>query len=137
MRRSISRILLLSIIGAILPARAMPQTPRQSPTETLIRNATILTITHGTLPGSDVLIRGAMPGIKLELGENPKRSSSLNLPGVQRRYPTTRMGVEEVIRDAFTRARDYRKSWDEYRAATSRGEKNLIPPRRDLQLEPL
>jgi imidazolonepropionase-like amidohydrolase len=47
------------------------------------------------------------------------------------------MGVEEVIRDAFTRARDYKKMWDEYRAALQKGEKNLIPPRRDLQLEPL
>jgi imidazolonepropionase-like amidohydrolase len=45
------------------------------------------------------------------------------------------MGVAEVIRDAFTRARDYKRAWDEYRAA--RGEKNLIQPRRDLQLEPL
>jgi hypothetical protein len=27
------------------------------------------------------------------------------------------MGVEEVIRDAFTRARDYKRTWDEYRAA--------------------
>ena len=27
--------------------------------------------------------------------------------------------------------------WDEYRAARGKGEKNLIPPQRDLQLEPL
>jgi imidazolonepropionase-like amidohydrolase len=47
------------------------------------------------------------------------------------------MGVEEVIRDAFTRARDYQKTWDEYNAAVKRGDKNLIPPRRDLQLDPL
>jgi imidazolonepropionase-like amidohydrolase len=47
------------------------------------------------------------------------------------------MGVEEVIREAFTRARDYKALWDEYRAAERRGEKNLIPPRRDLQMEPL
>jgi imidazolonepropionase-like amidohydrolase len=47
------------------------------------------------------------------------------------------MGVEEVIRDAFTRARDYKRSWEEYRAAVARGEKNLVEPRRNLQLEPL
>jgi imidazolonepropionase-like amidohydrolase len=47
------------------------------------------------------------------------------------------MGVAEVIREAFTRARDYKATWDEYRAAQKRGEKNLLPPRRDLQLEPL
>jgi imidazolonepropionase-like amidohydrolase len=47
------------------------------------------------------------------------------------------MGVEETIRDAFTRARDYKKTWDEYRAAVARKDKNLISPKRDLQLEPL
>jgi hypothetical protein len=45
--------------------------------------------------------------------------------------------VAEVIRDAFTRARDYKRTWDEYRAALARRERNLIPPRRDLALEPL
>jgi imidazolonepropionase-like amidohydrolase len=87
-------------------------------------------------PASEFLFPGAIPGIKFALGENVKRSSSPNLPGVQRRYPNTRMGVEEVIRDAFTRARDYKRTWDEYREA-SKKDKNLIPPRRDLQLEPL
>ena len=88
-------------------------------------------------PIEEFIFPGAMPGIKFALGENVKRSSSPNLPGVQRRYPNTRMGVEEVIRDAFTRARDYKKTWDEYNAGIKRGEKNLIPPRRDLQLDPL
>lgn len=87
-------------------------------------------------PASEFLFPGAMPGIKFALGENVKRSSSPNTPGVQRRYPNTRMGVEETIRDAFTRARDYKRTWDEYRAASAK-DKNLIPPRRDLQLEPL
>lgn len=87
-------------------------------------------------PLSEFAFPGAPPGIKFALGENPKRSN-FNLPGLARRYPATRMGVEEVIRDAFSRARDYKRTWDEYRAANTRGEKNLIPPRRDLQLEPL
>jgi imidazolonepropionase-like amidohydrolase len=87
-------------------------------------------------PVEEFIFPGAPPGIKFALGENPKRSN-FTLPGQTRRYPATRMGVEEVIRDAFTRARDYKKTWDEYRAAQARGEKNLIPPRRDLQLEPL
>jgi imidazolonepropionase-like amidohydrolase len=96
---------------------------------------TVVKIKYGR-PVDEFLFPGAMPGIKFALGENPKRSNSPNLPGVQRRYPNTRMGVAEVIRDAFTRARDYKKAWDEYRAA-GRSEKNLIQPRRDLQLEPL
>jgi imidazolonepropionase-like amidohydrolase len=47
------------------------------------------------------------------------------------------MGQEEVLRDAFTRARDYKSTLDEYKARVARGEKNLVPPRRDLELEPL
>lgn len=87
-------------------------------------------------PVEDFIFPGAPPGIKFALGENPKRSSSTPQAGQQRRYPATRMGVEETIRDAFVRARDYKKSWDEYRVAV-KGDKNAIPPRRDLQLEPL
>jgi imidazolonepropionase-like amidohydrolase len=87
-------------------------------------------------PAADFPVPGAPPGIKFALGENPKRSN-FNVPGLQPRYPATRMGVEETIRDAFTRARDYKKDWDDYRAAAARGEKNLIPPRRDLELDPL
>jgi imidazolonepropionase-like amidohydrolase len=88
-------------------------------------------------PIEEFIFPGAPPGIKFALGENPKRSSSTPQPGQQRRYPATRMGVEETIRDAFVRARDYKRSWDEYNAAIKRGEKNIVPPRRDLQLEPL
>jgi imidazolonepropionase-like amidohydrolase len=83
----------------------------------------------------EFIFPGAPPGIKFALGENPKRSNFTQAPN-QRRYPSTRMGVEEVIRDAFVRARDYKRAWDDYRAA-SRVDKNLIPPRRDIQLDPL
>src|SRR6185369_6762437 len=75
---------------------------------------TVVKIKYGR-PASEFLFPGAMPGIKFALGENVKRSSTPNLPGVPRRYPNTRMGVEETIRDAFTRARDYKRTWDEYR----------------------
>jgi imidazolonepropionase-like amidohydrolase len=92
-------------------------------------------------PGAEWLF-GAPPGIKFALGENVKRSNNGNViiigaPQPPRRYPATRMGQEEVIRDALTRARNYKREWDEYRAAQSRGDRNAIPPRRDLQLEPL
>src|SRR4030095_1940279 len=246
MKRFISRLLLVSIASAIPVCKARAQRTPAQPSETLIKNATVLTITRGTLSNTDVLIKngkiagvgkglnasssarvidgtgkfvmpgiidchshsmldtinegtlavtsmvrtqdvlnpsdvdlyrelaggvttlnllhgsanpigglntvvkikygrpaseflfpGAMPGIKFALGENVKRSSTPNQPGVQRRYPNTRMGVEETIRDAFTRARDYKTIWDEYRAKAAQGEKNLMPPRRDLQLEPL
>ena len=97
---------------------------------------TVVKIKYGR-PVSEFIFPGAPPGIKFALGENVKRASSTVLPGQTRRYPATRMGQEEVLRDAFTRARNYKRSWDEHRAAVSRGDKNLIPPRRNLQLEPL
>ncbi|HXV60870.1 MAG TPA: amidohydrolase family protein [Vicinamibacteria bacterium] len=80
--------------------------------------------------------QGAMPGIKFALGENPKRSRGTR-PGVPRRYPATRMGVQDVIREAFTEARAYQKTWQEYERKKSQGETGLVPPRRDLELEPL
>jgi len=97
---------------------------------------TVVKIKYGR-PADEFIFPGAMPGIKFALGENVKRSSTPNQPNVTRRYPNTRMGVEETIREAFTRARDYKKTWDEYKAAVAKGQKNLMPPRRDLQLEPL
>jgi imidazolonepropionase-like amidohydrolase len=86
-------------------------------------------------PAWKLPFEGALPGIKFALGENPKRSN-FNVPG-PRRYPVTRMGVEEAIRAAFTEARDYKKKWDDYNKRLVAGEKNLFPPRRDLRLDPL
>ncbi|MEM7583625.1 MAG: amidohydrolase family protein [Acidobacteriota bacterium] len=53
---------------------------------------------------------GAPSGIKFALGENPKRSRSTPRPGVPRRYPATRMGVIDVIRQAFNEARAYQQA---------------------------
>jgi len=87
-------------------------------------------------PAAKLPFEGALPGIKFALGENPKRSN-FRVPGGADRYPATRMGVEETIRSAFTEARDYKKAWDEYNKRVAGGEKNVIPPRRDLKLDPL
>jgi imidazolonepropionase-like amidohydrolase len=84
-----------------------------------------------------MLFPGAPPGIKFALGENVTRKNSNVQPGAVRRYPATRMGQEEVLRDAFVRAQDYKREWDDYRARAARREPNLIPPRRNLELEPL
>ena len=88
-------------------------------------------------PSSELPFEGALPGIKFALGENPKWSNYRPPPGVPQRYPATRMGVEETIRQAFTEAREYKKQWDEYNRRKAAGEANLIPPRRDLKLDPL
>ncbi|HTR30540.1 MAG TPA: amidohydrolase family protein [Puia sp.] len=63
------------------------------------------------------------PFIKFALGENVKRTTSTN----NNRFPDTRMGVEEVLMDAFTRARDYERQRKAAPAVT----------RRDLELDAL
>lgn len=89
-----------------------------------------------------MVFKEALPGIKFALGENPKRAgqaTGFQAPGSppqNLRYPGTRMGVEDVIREALLRAREYQKEWKAYEAKKGRGE-TALPPRRDLQLEPL
>src|SRR5438045_4152663 len=85
-------------------------------------------------PAEEMIVQDAARSIKFALGENPKRSGNPNTPGAPARFPATRMGVEETIREAFTQGRDYIKQWDDYEAAKKRGE-DPLPPRRDLKLE--
>ncbi len=107
------------------------------------QNATIK-MRWGAISGEALLLKGAPPGIKFALGENPKRASS---SGGTRRYPATRMGVEVSIRNAFLEAKAYKKEWDDYEAAVKaagaakKGTKPAVeppaPPRKDLQMEAL
>jgi imidazolonepropionase-like amidohydrolase len=87
-------------------------------------------------PVEEWFVADAPPGIKFALGENPKRSNFNVQQGQQRRYPATRMGVEETIREAFIRAKDYMQEWKDYEAKKG-SDKNAIPPRRDLMLDAL
>jgi len=68
---------------------------------------------------------GAPPGIKFALGENVKRA---NFPANEgdARYPATRMGVEQVMRDALLAAQRYREQ--------RKADPNT---RRDLQMDTL
>ncbi len=83
---------------------------------------------------------GAMPGIKFALGENPKRAGQAaggagGAAGAPR-YPATRMGVEDVIREAFNDAKAYKATWATYNAKLAKGEV-AMPPARDLKLDAL
>jgi imidazolonepropionase-like amidohydrolase len=92
------------------------------------------------LPVDSLLFDGAPPGIKFALGENVRRTNSSGVPGRERRYPFTRMGVEALLRERFTSAREYQRHWKEYeaaRASSRRGRPAPIPPKRDLQLDAL
>ncbi|NIG56901.1 amidohydrolase family protein [Chitinophaga sp. Cy-1792] len=55
----------------------------------------------------DMKVTGNDPFIKFALGENVKQSNWGDRNTV--RFPQTRMGVEQIYMDAFTRARDYEK----------------------------
>ncbi len=89
---------------------------------------------------ADLKFKTADGFIKFALGENVKRSASTQ---GNNRYPDTRMGVEQVLVDAFTRAKDYKKEWETYTAAKEQLVKAKKPltglnaPRRDLELEAL
>ncbi len=82
-------------------------------------------------PVEQMLFPGAPRGIKMALGENPKRSNG-NRSGT--RFPNTRMGVEEVIRETFKAGRQYKLQWEAYEAKVARGEK-AIAPERNLTLD--
>ena len=83
-------------------------------------------------PPEGLLFEGAPPGIKFALGENPKQSNWRN---PKPRYPNTRMGVADEIRERFAAARDYRRAQEEYRKAAAAKGASPIPPEPDLQLE--
>src|SRR5947207_2920474 len=85
----------------------------------------IIKFRWGALP-EELKFADAMPGVKFALGENVKQSNRSERSGT--RYPQTRMGVEQLIRDRFRAAQ-------EYEAAQKK--KEGLPPRRDLQLEAL
>jgi len=75
----------------------------------------------GALP-EELKLEDAPRTVKFALGENPKRR--------QGRYPDTRMGTQEIIRDHFMAARDYEREWQRWEES---GEG--LPPRRDLRME--
>ena len=77
----------------------------------------------GGLP-EELKFADAMPGVKFALGENVKQSNWGEK--FKTRYPQTRMGVEQIMRDRFRAAL-------EYDAALKK--KQGLPVRRDLQLE--
>jgi len=87
------------------------------------------------MPADSMYFKGAFRIVKFALGENVTRASS-TVQGDERRYPQTRMGVDFTLRYWFTKAQEYDKEWQEYRAA-AKTNPNTIPPRRDLRLEAL
>ena len=89
----------------------------------------VIKLRWGALP-EEMKFADAPAGIKFALGENVKQSNWGD--NYSSRYPQTRMGVEQIMRDAFEAARNYRATWRNWEQ-TRPG----LPPRRDLELEAL
>lgn len=92
------------------------------------------------LPVDSLLFAGAPPGIKFALGENVRQTNVPQTPGRTPRYPRTRMGQEELLREVFTRAQEYQAEWKAYEVAKAQRRKDAktaepLPPKRDLQLD--
>jgi N-acetylglucosamine-6-phosphate deacetylase len=87
----------------------------------------VIKLRWGALPEA-LKFTEAPQGIKFALGENVKQSNWGD--EYTSRYPQTRMGVEQIMRDAFHAAKEYRAEWQRWRQ-TRQG----LPPRVDLELE--
>jgi len=81
------------------------------------------------LPAEDLKIKDQVGFLKHALGENVKRTTT--------RYPNTRMGTDQIIRDAYQRAVDYNRQWKEWNKLKPADKAGRIPPRRDLELDPI
>ena len=75
----------------------------------------------------DLKFAEAPAGVKFALGENVKQS---NWEGPKTRYPQSRMGVEQLIRDRINSAKEYDAAWKRWNKESSG-----LPPRRDLELD--
>jgi imidazolonepropionase-like amidohydrolase len=92
-------------------------------------------------PWEDLVVEDAPVTLKLALGENVRRSRVED----PTRYPRSRSGVAEVMRESFQKARNYLTAWERYdaeKAAWDRANRRRrglepLPPKRDLQLEAL
>lgn len=76
------------------------------------------------LPADSLKLANAPRTVKFALGENPKRAGG-------DRYPDTRMGTEQIIRDHFIAAKEYERTWKAWEASNKQG----VPPRVDLRLQ--
>src|SRR3982750_2780685 len=73
MNRFIAKVLIVLFASPLVSSTVVAQrTSEPNPTETLIRNATVLTITRGVLTNTDILIRrGKIAGVGKNLKASP------------------------------------------------------------------
>jgi hypothetical protein len=84
-------------------------------------------------PGRRISDSGRAAGNQIRARRKPEALGFQSRARTNAALSAHQNGRLEVIRDAFLRARDYKKSWDDFRAKKT----NRVQPRRDLELEPL
>ncbi len=89
----------------------------------------VIKLRWGASP-AELVFDAAPEGIKFALGENPKQS---NWRADEPRYPQTRHGVEQIIREKFQQADDYRQAMDNM--PTGRAARDRVPPRPNHELQ--
>lgn len=87
---------------------------------------------YGVEDPEDLRMEGAPRTIKFALGENPIRNHGLG-DGI---LPASRMGVEQVFRDAFEAGKAYAAEWEAYEQARA-ADPNAIPPEYNLRKQTL
>ncbi len=95
----------------------------------------VIKLRYGKSRASDLIFRARFPASSSPWARTSRAKRGL-APTNPQRFPSTRQGVEYVIRDAFTRAQAYRKDWQDYEAK-KKGGQDVLAPRRDLQLDAL
>jgi len=92
-------------------------------------------------PWEELIIQEAPMTLKFALGENVRRSAQDD----PTRYPRSRSGVAEVLRESFTKAQNYMAAQERYeadKAAWDRANRRSrgaapIPPKKDIQMDAL
>ena len=87
---------------------------------------------YGTWDAETLKMEGAPRTIKFALGENPTGHGRRN-----NEQPQSRMGVEFVIRQAFSEARQYMTAWDKYTKDKAVKGFRGMPPAYSMRLETL
>lgn len=91
---------------------------------------------YGTHDPDSLRMEGAPRTIKLALGENPTRvhGNRGSEADDQSLVPRTRMGVEFVLRQAFSKAQRYMEAWDAYEDSS---DPRAVPPEYSERMEVL
>ena len=112
-----------AIAGGVTTIQSLPGSAN------LIGGQTFIVKLKPDKTAEEMEIAGAPKGMKMALGENPKR-----VYGRRNEMPSTRMGNYAMMRSWFVKAQDYDRKWKRFE---KKKDEDDDPPSRDLKLEAL